>query len=137
MKKAQIEMIGLLLIVLLLSVLIIFFVRFALRPSTDSTTQTRQSIIASAAIDSIVKTSLNDKTFESLIYECYTGSNCDILKQELNKIMSSLMPNKQFYYTFNSDNKVFLELGKNCLGIQANNVYIINSVPISISLKLC
>ena len=137
MKKAQIEIIGLLLIVILLSVILVVFLRFALKSDTSYTPEARQSIIAKTTIDSLIKTSFNDQTFENLIYECYTGYNCNILKQEINAIMSKLMPNKQFFYVFTSNEQVFLEIGENCIGIQANNPYIINSIPIKISLKLC
>ena len=137
MKKAQIEIIGLLLIVILLSVILVVFLRFALKSDTSSTPEARQSIIATTTIDSLIKTSFNDKTFENLIYECYTGYNCNILEKEINSIMSKLMPNKQFFYTFTSNEQVFLEIGENCIGIQANNLYVINSIPIKISLKLC
>ena len=135
MKKAQIEIIGLLLIIILLSVLAVVFLRLTLKPSFTLTSEARQSIIAKTTIDSIIKTSYNDKTFENLIYDCYTVA-CETLDQEINKIMPKLMPKKHFYMTFSSDNNVFFKIGTNCLGIQANNHYII-TIPIEISLKLC
>ena len=135
-KKAQVEIIGLMLIIILLTVLAVIFLRLTLKPPT-TTSEARQSIIASATIDSIVKTSYNDKTFENLIFSCYEGSDCQILDKEITKIMQKLMPNKQFYLVFTSEDQIFLELGQNCLGIQANNNYVINSIPIKISLKLC
>ena len=124
------------LIIILLTVLAVIFLRLTLKPST-TTSEARQSIIASATIDSIVKTSYNDKTFESLIFDCFETSDCQILEQEIAKIMEKLMPNKQFYLIFASEDQIFLELGQNCLGIQANNPYNIHSIPIKISLKLC
>ena len=136
-KRAQIEIIGLMLIVILLTILAVIFLKLTLKSPATNIAEARQSIIASATIDSILKTSYNDKTFESLIYDCYTGSNCNILEQEINNIMPNLMPKKQFYMVFSSNDQTFLELGKNCLGIQANNPYVINSIPTKISLKLC
>ena len=136
MKKAQVEIIGLMLIIILLTILAVIFLRLTLKPST-TTSEARQSIIASATIDSIVKTSYNDKTFENLIFDCFEGSNCNILEQEITKIMQKLMPNKKFFLIFSSEKQNFLELGQNCLGIQANNPYVIKSIPIKISLKLC
>jgi len=136
-KKAQIEIIGLMLIIILLTVLAVVFLRLTMKPASESTAEARQSIIASTTIDSIIKTSYNEKTFESLIYDCYQATNCNILEQEINKIMPKLMLKKQYYLIFASDDNIFLELGQNCLGIQANNPYIINSIPFKISLKLC
>ena len=137
-KKAQIEMIGLMLIIILLTVLAVFFLRFTLKPPT-TIASARQSVIAKSTIDSIIKTSYNEKTFENLIYDCYTGSNCNLLEQEINQIMPKLMPKKAFTLTFTSDEQEFLKItSKTCnIGIQANNIYRINSIPIKISLKLC
>lgn len=135
-KKAQIEIIGLMLIVILLTFLAVVFLRLTLKPS-ESVSEARQNIIASATIDSILKTSYQEETFESLIYDCYQATNCNILEQEINNIIGKLMPKKQFYMVFSSNDQVFFELGQNCLGIQANNPYIISSIPIKISLKLC
>ena len=137
MKKAQIEIVGLMLIVILLTVLAVVFLRFTLKPGTSAISEARQSTMVSAAIDSIIKTSYNDKTFEDLVYDCYTGLNCNILTDELNSIMSKLMPKKPFYFTFSSNQQQFLDIGINCLGIQANKIYIINSIPVEIGLKLC
>lgn len=140
-KKAQIEIIGLMLIIILLTILAVVFLRLTLKPSR-TITEARQSIIAKAAIDSIIKTSYNEETFEDLIYGCYSGYtdyNCELLTKEINQIMPKLMPKKPFTLTFASNEQEFLKItSKTCnLGVQANNNYVINSIPIQISLKLC
>ena len=138
MKKAQMEIIGLMLIILFLAILAVFFLRFALKPDTSYISEARQSVLASATVDSIIKTSYNNQTFENLIYDCYTGFSCNILEKEIKDIMPKITSKKPYYYTFSSNEQVFLEFGDICkTGIQSNKIYIINKIPTEISLKLC
>ena len=138
MKKGQMEIVGLMLIVIFLTILAVVFLRFALKEDTSYAPEARQSVLALSTVESLIRTSFENQTFENLVYDCYTGLSCNILQQRISNIMPKLMSNKPYFYTFSSNDEVFLEFGDLCkIGIQANKIYIIKSTPIEISLKLC
>ncbi len=81
MKKAQIEIIGLAVIVIILAVGLIIALMFILRPKIDTLEDQRQNIRATVLLNSLIDTNenlediSNEKKVKDIIKECYSDQN--------------------------------------------------------------
>ncbi len=77
-KKAQIEIIGLMVIVLILVFVILMAIKFLIVPKTDSVELQRQSIQASNMLNAILRSNTEDgSTIAKKIVECYNSAKIE------------------------------------------------------------
>jgi len=77
-KKAQMEVMGLMVIVLILVFVILLALKFFLVPKTTSEEMQRQSIQASNMLNAIIRSNTEDgSTIAKKIVECYNSANID------------------------------------------------------------
>jgi len=136
MKKAQIETIGLLVIIILLIVLATFFVSLYLNKGDSSLPEARTSSKQSNFLNSINKINIDNKKVSDLVYDCYSTDNCNLLQQKLTEITNEFF-RTTFSYTFKADNKEFYSFNTCKLGLTANYKFIKNQINFEIILKTC
>lgn len=137
MKKAQIETIGLLVIIILLVLLATLFVSFYLKKAPSSIAEARTSIKLSNFLNSIAKININNQRLADLVYNCYTNQDCNPLQQHLTLITNEFFKNQQFSYTFKANNQEFYTINTCNLGLTADYKFIKNNIDFIIILKTC
>lgn len=100
MKKAQIEIIGLAVIIIILAVGLIIALTFILRPKINTLEDQRQSIRATAFINALLDTNINleDNTNTTKLKDQITNCYPDQLscKTILNPILNKLFKNQDY-----------------------------------------
>ena len=102
MKKAQIEIIGLLVIVVLLSVALLLAIRFILREENDVLMPQKESIMASSFTNTLFSTHTSFSSSENLrikdlIENCVSINSCEDVKTEISFILNEILKNKRFF----------------------------------------
>jgi len=136
MKKAQMETIGLLVIIILLIVLATFFVSLYLNKGDSALPEARMSTKLSNFLNSVNKINIDNKKLSDLVYDCYSTDNCNVLQQKLTEITQEFFK-KDFAYTFKADNEPFYSFNTCKLGLTADYRFIKNQVNFIIILKTC
>lgn len=144
-RKAQIEMIGLLVIVILFIFIGIFAIRFALRPESTIVAEMRTNIMVNNMLNAIIKTNTQfNKDISELIVDCYnTDANaCTFVKQEIPKIIELSLGKQQNYeFSVFANKEEFEELsikkGSCKYGNTADYTKRAENVNFEIKLKLC
>lgn len=117
MRKGQIEIMGLVIIVILLVMTAIFALTFIIKPK-----QTNDDILklkANSLRSSILKTELcSHVSVKDEIENCIDGFNecieCSSLHLEIEKIIKGSLENERYSFTVLSNNGEFIKIG-NCL----------------------
>jgi len=129
MKKAQMEIMGLAIIVVLLSVGMLFAVSYMVRrPQSDIKKTYTYSETASNLLGAVLKTSsdCSQTTFSELFYDCGRGgilrctedqNSCEYLEENMQKILDATL--KNIKYEFKAD--VTLTAGESESKILINN----------------
>lgn len=139
-KKAQVEIMGLAILVILLVIILTFALRFSF-DSTDNKSDIRTSLVVNGLLNSIIK----QQNVRSLMLECYSGVkrgisqeiSCEKLKKEINKIIS-LSVNKKFQVILSSDSLEFFKEGNCGISIQSTPYrFKEQGVTLTALLKLC
>lgn len=122
MKKGQIEVMGLVIIVILLVLIAIFALTFIIKPKQEN--EDILKVKANALRSSLLKTSLcGDVTVKDEIENCIDGYNecieCSGLRQEIVNMMQSSLENNEKYnfIVYKDDGNNFMNIN-NCV----NNV---------------
>jgi len=118
-KKAQMEIMGLVIIIIMLAILSIIFLTFALRPSPSTTPILRTSTKADNLLNSIIRTSTPKGKLLDLIAESYTNNDFILIKQEISKIIHKTLPNKQYSFKLLINKEKVLQIGSCKLGISS------------------
>ncbi len=118
-KKAQMEIMGLVIIIIMLAILSIIFLTFALRPSPSTTPMLRTSTKADNLLNSIIRTSTPKGKLLDLIAESYTNNDFILIKQEISKIIHKTLPNKQYSFKLLINKEKVLQIGSCKLGISS------------------
>jgi len=111
-RRAQVELFGTAIILVLLVLIATFAVRFSIGPkSLAEKTELKESIIANNAFNALFKATLCGKQMQELIIQCYFEPNaecgCEFVKQELEKIGQTVGYEYEFSATANKG--VYLE----------------------------
>ncbi|MEK6952763.1 MAG: hypothetical protein AABX29_07145 [Nanoarchaeota archaeon] len=147
-KKAQIEIMGLMVIVLILVFVILIALKFFLVPKTNTEEIQRQSIQASSMLNAILRSNTEDgSTVTKKIVECYnsagdlerckfmdicpsTGPGCQSPNLEKDILRKAFLK-KKYKLAFKAQNDLILmPHGQNCLPDEAS---ITGSATVSVS----
>lgn len=143
MKKSQLEIIGLLIIIVIIIFIALVFIRFMIKPSSTSLSEMRTNIQVSNLLSAIQKTSINNMKVHDLIADCSTNSaSCNILKQEIPIIIAKVLSEKQKYefaaYKNNDNNPFFIINSGSCINaLSANFPFKKVNDKYDLILKLC
>lgn len=129
--KAQIETIGLLVIIILIVVIGAIFLFFALSPSQQ------QDITQSTKVQNLLQAIITTNTpYNMQMKEFIATKDPDSIKTEIETIMSALKINKYTYKIY-KDNQEILNFGQCTTGITASTTFRQANTPYKINLKLC
>ena len=124
MKKAQIEIIGLVVIVIILTVGLLIAVLFLARPKTNTLEDQRQSIRAEAVMNAILQSNINFDDPERKMWrelsECIT--DCDGVRTDLDSILKEIFKNKNYYLIIEKENGGPLFDTITSVDIDSNNI---------------
>jgi len=137
-KKAQMEIMGLVIIIIMLAILSIIFLTFALRPSPSTTPILRSSTKADNLLNSIIRTSTkeNQKMLD-IIENSYITNDFTYLKQEINKIISKAIPNKRYSFKLLINQQKVLDIGDCKLGVSSTKTIKHNNNLFKFTLVIC
>jgi hypothetical protein len=160
-KKAQMEIMGLVIIVLLISLGFLFVVKFVvMAPPKDIRQEHEQSQMSANLLNSLLQstaTDCNNQQIKSLIRDCamseeiYCGGNysCEYVNETFTKVLSQTLDawNRKYYLNvsdptdkiranFNNKNMTF---GKPCVGEWDNKFYPIQAgaQTVIVELNIC
>ena len=139
LKKSQIEAMGLVIIIAILSFVLIFALQFINKEKDNKLNERYMQLNADNLRSVILKTTINKCNIKDEIVNCNSGNslcfeNCDKLKEIIKEIIENSVKNN---YEFNAGN-INLVKG-NCLNenIQTSSIEPIAQTEIKIDLKLC
>ncbi len=102
LRKSQVEMFGLVIIVILIVIIALFAIKFALRPKVEEK-PVKLGLIANNLLNAIVKANIcNDKSFDDALIACGNkvplcdNEACSLVKKELEMVMSKFGYNYKF-----------------------------------------
>jgi len=107
MKKAQTEMMGLVILVLIITVAAVFGIRFLFSEKEEVSAGIKLATQAANLRNSLLKMTISDKSLSDLAVDCCLANNCDFLRNELPKIVEQVIPNQEYEIelTDNSNSK--------------------------------
>ncbi len=139
MKRGQMEVVGLLVIVILLLVIGLIVLRFSLRPASTTLTDTRSSLESTRLLQALVLTTIQGISFQEHAAACSTSSTaCSRLGQELEDIFSVILKQGQqsSFYLLSEDQNIFSF--DNCpLGVFSSYPFTHQGVFYEVKLRLC
>lgn len=137
-KKAQTEIIGLIVIVLLLAALSIVFVTLISRESPNTTSIIRTSTKADNLLNSIIRTTTPEGKFMDLVSECNTKGDFSTLKREISSILAKTIPkNRQSSLKLLINQQEVFSLGACDIGVASTKTIKNKEDTIKLNLKLC
>ena len=107
MKKAQTEMMGLVILVLLISVAAIFAIRFLLSGQEQVTPEMKLATQTANLKNSLLKLTVSDKSLSDLAIDCCLNNNCDFLRNDMPALVEQVIPDQKYEIelTDNSNSK--------------------------------
>lgn len=122
MRKGQIEFIGMVIIVILISLGFVFYIKFGiLGKKVDEIGPAYQSVFASNAMGGVLNyvPRGDDKDMAEFLLSCSYGDNsvCVFVRSEIEKIFRVVMSKGDFsrYYFYGSnDDGIFIEIDEDC-----------------------
>jgi hypothetical protein len=137
MKKAQTEILGIAIIIVLLLVFGVFYLKFSSN-NQNLVPEMRKNIQTNNLLQALLKININNEPFDDLVYKCYSKKDCDILKREIPNIIAlALNAETQYNFIISTNNKPFFSLGTCSSGITAYNPITKNNIDFDISLLIC
>ncbi|MFH0936340.1 MAG: hypothetical protein V1815_01520 [Candidatus Woesearchaeota archaeon] len=137
MKKAQTEILGIAIIIVLLLIFGVFYLKFSSNNST-LIPEMRTNVQTNNLLQALLKINIKNEPFDSLIYKCYSEKDCDTLNKELPKLIALSLSNEtQYKFTISADNKPFFSLGSCSSGIVANYPITKNNIIFDTNLLVC
>ena len=138
-KQGQVEVVGLVVIVVFLLVLGLFFLALTLRGSDDGLSEVRSSTISKQFLSAVLKTTTPQGSYQDLVVSCSFGT-CTSLEEETVLLLRLFFPDQKYTLTFQRQEEIFFTLskGEGCgIGIQQNTKFKKDATLYSLSLKLC
>lgn len=145
MKKAQIEMVGLLIVIVLLSLIFIFALRLILRDSPDTLEAQEKSIKAQATLDALMNAHEAINVEEDLdplrdkLKSCFQ-LDCNYELDVIESILTNMLGSKNFEFTIDGQSGSYKRPSNQQFSCSKTTVgtRIISSNPqITAKLKLC
>lgn len=151
MKKAQIEIVGLSVIIIILAVGLVIALTFILRPKTDTLEDQRQNIRATALLNTLIKTNTNlelngdEERLKDKIKQCYSSGNggSPICAEIKNDVLNKIFTNQEYILKIqqNFDREITISNPPNleCSGDQVvtDPVVIVAAPKMTVTLTLC
>jgi hypothetical protein len=143
-KKAQIEILGLAVLVIVLAIILIIALTFNLDDDAGKS-DVRTGLIANNLLNALIKQE-GKVNFKNLVFECYNniknGQNmeigCNSLNKEINETVPLMIGNKKYELRFESDTEEFYKLGSCKRGIESIKYrFKSNGLTFISSIKLC
>ncbi len=134
MKKGQTEMLGLVILVILITLSLIFLLKFLISPSSDSSVDIKLTTQASNLQSALVKTHVcEDNDIEDVMVSCCNNENicgndaCDFLNENIPKMIDNTIPKQRYKLTLK-------HLNEECLSINTcqENAELTSSGPFTI-----
>ena len=92
MNKAQSEIMGLMVVVMLILALFVIFVRFSLLKPASLTDELRTNVETTNLLRAMMKTTINSETVQNMVIQCYnTAGTFTDLEQELQAIFQATL----------------------------------------------
>ncbi|MDP1694233.1 MAG: hypothetical protein Q8L34_01715 [Candidatus Woesearchaeota archaeon] len=139
MKRGQMEMVGLLVIVILLLVLGVLFLKFSVTPKSTTLADSRSSLESTRLLQALVLTTIQGKSFQEYAVACSEDSAaCTVLRQEIENIFTILLKKGQkysFYLLYNDQN--ILRLEQCTLGVVSSYPFTAIGGFYEVQLRLC
>jgi hypothetical protein len=141
-KKAQSEVIGLLVIVIILIFMVLVYLGFSDMIETGGFGEERESIEAENALKALMNVEFedyDDKTLEDLIVECNLDFNsCESLGSAVKGAYEVILrPGVEFSFFVNVDGEEIYSFGSCDLGLFSSYVFVRNGISYEARLKLC
>ena len=154
-SKAQVEIIGLLLIIILVSMGILFALYFAVNPAKDTYVQAaKESILAANWLNTMLGTTTGclDRTTKELLQDCALGTtikcpgdknSCQYANETIGTMLDRTLNAWQRSYNFYMNGSSYIEgitFGKPCKGEREAKTHILPAASgfnIKITLQLC
>lgn len=137
MKKAQTEIIGLVVIVILLTLLAVIFIKFALKEQPSTSAILRTSTKADNLLNSIIRTSTPNGKLLDLVVDSHIKGDFTYLNQEITKVLTKTLSHKQYSFKIFIDQQPVLEIGTCKTGIASNKPYKYEDYSLKFSLVIC
>lgn len=110
MKRGQMEVVGLLVIVILLLVIGLLVLRFSVRSnSSGATIDARSSLESTRLLQALSLTTIQGKSFQDSVVDCsHDAADCQTLRHEIESIFSVTLKKGQKYsfYLVEEDQKL-------------------------------
>ncbi|GEM_PF-1876909 len=141
-RKAQSEVLGLLVIVVILLVLGVIYLGFVNLAQGSSLTNQRTSLEAERALQTLMKVSFpayGDQTFEELIVACHKDpKDCILLEEALQEAyLVILRPGTLYSFTATYQEEAFYSTGLCSLGLVSHYVFVTDGLAYETQLQLC
>jgi len=153
-KNAQTEIIGLVMIVVLISLVFLFVIRFnALKEEDSQRLDFINKKLASSTLDVLLDTNTecNDAKIKELLKDCYENNpgsiicnyeySCDFTKKLIEDLLKDVLKKqkKEYYFSARSKSNKFMEIGTPC---QKEQIAAIQYIPlgygnIEVELDIC
>ncbi len=147
--KAQSEIMGLAIIMILIAMGILFAIVFFTGSSDKGFTQIAEQELVSNTLNSILQTTTEceGQTVELLIKDCEggnqfscgaTGSSCDYVKTEIKTMLTKVLgaQNRDYYFQITGSQELIEKFGSKCIGEQSTTTSPIVFYGGSLSAKL-
>ncbi len=148
MKKAQIEMVGLLVIVLILAISFIIAVTFLIKPKSTNILDQSKNIVANSVLNALFSSDYDllaseNKKIREKVIECINLNNCEIeVKPKIERLLNKSLDNKKYYLIIKSDSTEIIRIqssnlcNENTINKISSYNYVINPTTPLISSKL-
>ena len=139
MRKGQMEMVGLLVIVILLLVLGVILLKFSVAPKSTTLADSRSSLESTRLLQALVLTTIQEKSFQEHATACSEDSAaCTALRQEIESIFTVILKKGQkysFYLLYNDQN--ILRFEQCTLGVVSSYPFTALGGFYEVQLRLC
>lgn len=145
-KRSQIEIMGLLIIVILLILIGVIFVRFSLSEKPNTMAEIRTNIKITNLLTAITHTTLCGRySFSDAIIYCYTTNNddlcgqpsCTFIRTEIPKMIGLAVPNAEYQFIAAADTRNFINIGTCKQGKVADYKVHSGDILFTMKLRLC
>ena len=114
MKKAQTEMMGLVILVLLIVIAAIFAIRFMFFNQEDSFPELKLQLQADNLRNALLNLNIEDKVFSDIVLQC-CESNCDFFKVEAPKLIEYSLPSQKYELELSKGPQNCYKTDKTCI----------------------